>query len=136
MSPDSELAPLVLALRTWLEAHGVGESISGLAAGGMMVTVALLIGVLLQAIARRVIRRYIGAWVEKTRSGFDDLLYQRRVFSRLSRVLPGTLVFLIAPLALPTHTTAQAVVERAALVYVVVVIAGTAKAFLAAVEEP
>ena len=135
MNSDSELAPLVLALRTWLEAHGVGESISGLAAGGMMVSVALLLGALLQAIAHRVIRRYIGAWVEKTSSGFDDLLYQRRVFSRLSRVLPGALVFLSAPLALPAHTTAQAVVERAALVYVVVVIAGTAKAFLDAVEE-
>ena len=89
MNSDSELAALVVALRTWLEAHGVGESVSGLAAGGMMVTVALLIGALLQAIAHRVIRHYIGAWVEKTSSGFDDLLYQRRVFSRLSRVLPG-----------------------------------------------
>lgn len=59
MNSDSELAALVVALRTWLEAHGVGESVSGLAAGGMMVTVALLIGALLQAIAHRVIRRYM-----------------------------------------------------------------------------
>lgn len=130
----SEFAPLIDALRAWLQARGLGVDAASAWAGVIVVLGALLLGIALQAVARVVIDKHVKAWVARTSTGFDDLLHERRVFSRLARIAPGALVFLAAPLALPDQASSQAIVKRAALIYVVIVVAGTAHAVLDAVD--
>lgn len=131
----SEFSPLVEAPRVWLRNQGMGADAAGAWTGAILIGLALLLGVGLQAVARTVISKHMRAWVVRTSTGFDDLLYERQVFSRFARVAPGALVFLAAPLVLPDHASSRALVERAALIYIVLVVAGTARAFLDALGE-
>lgn len=130
----SEFSPLVEALRVWLRNQGMGADAAGAWTGAILIGLALLLGVGLQAVARTVISKHMRAWVVRTSTGFDDLLYERQVFSRFARVAPGALVFLAAPLG-TSGPRERALVERAALIYIVLVVAGTARAFLDALGE-
>lgn len=103
----SEFSPLVEALRVWLRNQGMGADAAGAWTGAILIGLALLLGVGLQAVARTVISKHMRAWVVRTSTGFDDLLYERQVFSRFARVAPGALVFLAAPLVLPDHASAR-----------------------------
>jgi hypothetical protein len=130
----SEFTPLVDALRAWLQARGLGADAASAWAGVIVIVGALLLGIVLQVAARVVIDKHVRAWVARTSTGFDDLLHERRVFSRLARLAPGALVFLAAPLALAEQASSQAIVKRAALIYMLIVVAGTAHAVLDAVD--
>lgn len=135
MTTQSGLTPYTEALGVWLEGYGLSPSIASLLAGLAFICAALLIGLVGQAIASRVIRRHVVGLIKRTKSGFDDFLYQHNVFSKLSRILPSALIILVASAALDEHATLKAFVVRSALIYMVIVVTGTIRKLLEVFEE-
>lgn len=127
--------PYTTALSTWFQSYGLSTYVASFLAGLALVCAALLIGLVGQAVARTIIHRHVLSLIKKTKTGFDDYLYQRKVFSKLSRILPSALIILVASTALPEQATLRAFVVRSALIYMVVVVTGTIRALLEVFEE-
>jgi len=132
---ETEFAPLVEWIRDALHSQGLGMGAAKFWTSLLILVGALVLGLVVQSVARLIIRRHMRVWVGLSKTGFDDLLYERRVFSRLARLAPGITVYLFAPVALESQPSTEAAVQRIALIYLLVVATLAANATLHAIDD-
>jgi len=92
----------------------------------------LLVSIVANFIAKRVILRFLKFLVEKSSNTYDDVLLESQVFNRLSHLAPALVIYMAATLAFaedPDHVLAV-VMTRTAMVYMILVIARVISALL------
>lgn len=89
--------------------------------------------VLANWLAKRLIVRGIHRWTAKTRVAWDDLLSQRGVFVRLSHLVPGVLLYQGAILFVDLGL--QVPLQRIALAYLGICVAASVHALLNALQD-
>lgn len=92
----------------------------------------LLLALLANLIARRVIVRGMRAVVSRTRTSWDDVLVEHHVFERLSHLAPALVAYIGAPILLddPSEELYRDYVRRVANVWMIIAGARTLHAFL------
>ncbi len=92
----------------------------------------LLLALLSNLIARRIILRGFRAVAAKTRSKWDDVMVEQQVFARLSHLAPALIVYVAAPVLLDPEADAGAVdyLRRVANVWMILAGARTLHALL------
>ncbi|MEZ4397557.1 MAG: mechanosensitive ion channel [Candidatus Krumholzibacteriia bacterium] len=68
-------------------------------------------------VAKRVLLRVVTTVVRRTRTHWDDALLERRVFSRLSHLAPGLVLYLLGPGAFAPWAPVAGFVQKGAVVY-------------------
>lgn len=119
-------------LRSWLLERGVAESAADVTLHSVLVVIVLA----LSAIADRVTRELLLAWVKHlvktSRTKWDDVLLERGAFHRIAHLAPAIVTYLLAPLALYGLPQAITIVQHAIIVYALIVFLATIDAFLSA----
>jgi miniconductance mechanosensitive channel len=128
-------AAMVDSIREMLAGLGLGEYQVGL-----VLQVAALVGIAILAIvvnfvAKKIIVRVVHHIVRRTRTDWDDVLQERKVFTRLSHIAPALVIWTLAPEALGKATEIAAVARRGAEIYMLVVTLLVISGFLDAVNE-
>ncbi|HEX7411162.1 MAG TPA: mechanosensitive ion channel domain-containing protein, partial [Bacteroidales bacterium] len=85
----------------------------------------LLIGILLYYIAKFIIVRVLRRIAKRTKSIWDDVLLEKRVFNRMALLLPGILVYQFAPATLsefPGLATSVVKITNLYIVFIVILI--------------
>ncbi|MGD2017369.1 MAG: mechanosensitive ion channel [Planctomycetota bacterium] len=95
-------------------------------------TVLVVLAVLANLVARRIIVQGMRAVVSRTRSSWDDVLVEHHVFERLSHLAPALVVYVGAPVLLEDESEALYLdyVRRVANVWMIIAGARTLHAFL------
>jgi len=68
--------------------------------------------------AKRLVLRTVKYFVGKTKNKWDDVLYEKKVFSRLANIAPAIVVYWFAPI----FSSAQSGIKRATAAYMVLVV--------------
>lgn len=100
-------------LDQWLEGQGLSPE---MADQGSWILAALLVAFgawLIHLIARRVVLALVQMVIKRTRTRWDDVLINRRVFHHLAHLAPAMLIYASAGLFDPV----QSLIERACVVY-------------------
>jgi miniconductance mechanosensitive channel len=120
------------ALRGWLLERGLNES----AADATLRVTLVAIMLTLSAIADRVTRQLLLAWVGKlvahSRSKWDDVLLERGTFKRAAHLAPAVVTYLLLPVALFGMPQAITIGRHLVLVYALLVFLATIDSFLSA----
>jgi miniconductance mechanosensitive channel len=82
----------------------------------------LLIGILLYYVARFIIVRVVRRIAKKTKSLWDDVLLEKKVFNRMAFLLPGILVYQFTPVTLTEFPGLAAGVVKATNLYIIFVV--------------
>ena len=82
----------------------------------------LLIGILLYYIAKFIIVRVLRRIAKRTKSIWDDVLLEKRVFNRMAFLLPGILVYQFAPATLSEFPGLAASVVKITNLYIVFIV--------------
>jgi miniconductance mechanosensitive channel len=98
------------------------------------VIVVLFLAWLANWIAKRLILRFVHHVAERSKTVWDDALVKHRVFTRLSHLAPGVVLYSAAPLVFAGHAAAASGMRTAAILYMVAVGWFVMEAFLSAVE--
>lgn len=127
----------LFASMTWLGSIRDNEDLVSFLSLAVFLAVVLLLSVIANTIAKRVILRGLKFLIEKSRNTYDDALFENQVFTRLSHLAPALVIYLAASLAFshnPGHALAI-VMTRTAMVYMILVIARVLSAFLNGVGD-
>ncbi len=127
---ESEVAGLVGLVRGWIEGFDLAESTTGLLTYAVILGGVLVLCALAYIIVRKVLTTSMGYVAEKSRTEWDDILLEKRVFIRISYLAPALVVYFFAA-AFPGQ---QDWIQRLALVYMVLVGVFVVNAFLSAVN--
>lgn len=91
---------------------GVNEPWAGYAAQAGLVFVILLLALVIRAIGKQFIRRVLGKIVTRTRTNWDDILYQKKVFDRMLPLLTWLVLSVFLPLVLSGDTVLELFLVR------------------------
>ena len=113
------LGNLIRNLMTWM---GASETEARHASDMADFIGVLLIGILLYYIAKFIIVRVLGRIARRTKSIWDDVLLEKKVFNRMAFLLPGILVYQFAPATLEEFPGLVFTVVKATNLYIVFVV--------------
>lgn len=97
---------------SWLEPLNIPEHLESLLAGGVLVAALLILAFLANWIGRLIIRIFLQKAVRRSKHSWDDILYDRGVFRRLSLYLPAVALYLLLPVFFPEVNTVTEFVRR------------------------
>ena len=104
----------------WLSHFGLEASWANLAARGIFIGVILLLSLLADFIARRLVLRSLARIIRNSRWRWDDILLRRNVLKRISHYAPAIVIYLLAPAALAGYDSASRFVSQVVLIYMIV----------------
>ncbi len=81
----------------------------------------IFLSVLANLVAKRVILSVVRSLVSRSRTDWDDVLVQRRVFTKLSHLAPALVLYTLMPLALEGYDLLTSLHISAALLYIILV---------------
>lgn len=117
-----------------LVAWGTPERAANLLVESFEIVVILLAATLSYYLAKRVLIRIIHKVTAKTRSDWDDMLVEHRVFSWLAHLVPALVTHVLAPLALQTEGLILWA-RRGAEIYALIAILVALNRFLSATQD-
>ena len=81
----------------------------------------IFLSVVANFVTKQVILSVVRSLVSRSRTDWDDVLVQRRVFSKLSHLAPAVVLYTLMPLALEGHGLLTSLHISAALIYMILV---------------
>ena len=98
---------------------GLGEDFAATGArAGVSILVALA-ALIAHRLARGPVLRTIDSLIRRTNTDWDDALIERRVLHRLAHLVPGLVIYRLAPLALVGHARLQEIADTGVQIYLV-----------------
>jgi miniconductance mechanosensitive channel len=110
-------------LRDLLFRSGIGESFSTFITAALLISVVLILSYLTNQLARLFIRKVIHRLIRRSRSKWDDIFVENRVFTRLSHLAPAFVIWMMAEWALADYPGWLDAVQKLSYVYVLAICA-------------
>ena len=108
-------------LQNWLVNVGLGSNLAEMAAIGIAIAIVILLSIVSDLIAKRMLLSGIGYIISRTGTKWDDVLLKRKVFSQLAHLAPAMVIYLASPLVLKDHTGAASTIMSGVMIYFIIV---------------
>jgi len=109
---------LGIHLKDWLINQGIAENFAIILQSAIAVVVVLILAWLSDVISRKVLITIITKLVRKTKTHWDDILLERKVFNKLSHFAPAFIIYSSASLI--NQSTIGQYIEKGAQVYMII----------------
>ena len=131
-------------LSKFLRGLNFNETFSTIAASVVICLAIILLALLINLISKKILVRLIHKLVKKTKTTWDDVIVEKGVFNRLSRIIPAVFIFFTCALAFPAGKVIDGVISQFAAVdfikrissaYMIIVVISVLDALLTAVND-
>jgi miniconductance mechanosensitive channel len=126
---------LVDALKELLIRWGVSPYFADIFKVSIVVLAIILLAWIANFVAKRIILGILHTMVKKSKTNWDDIIFERKVFNRLSLIAPAAVIYHSVTLPLAEYPGFIAFVQNLCLVYMVVVSLLVLLSFLDALHE-
>jgi len=114
---------------------GLGTAAADIAAIGLALAVVILLSIISDLIARRMLLSGIGYIISRTGAKWDDILLERKVFNKLAHLAPAMVIYLATPFIFKGYTAVTATIMSGVMIYIIVIGMLVMDAFLNAILE-
>jgi miniconductance mechanosensitive channel len=98
---------------------GLSETIAVIAATGTIVAGIIILSIIVNFITKKILLKAVGKVVSKTKTTWDDEIYRKGVFNRLSHIAPALVIYFLAPLPFPDNMVITGFIQRLAVAYMI-----------------
>ena len=112
---------MLVDLKQWLVRGGIESDGASLVAALIFFLALIVVSATAYTLTKRVILRLVLAAARRTRTAWDDALFEAKVFSRLSHLVPAIVIHAAAPLVFLDFPRARSAVTTATFVYLALV---------------
>jgi len=109
------------ALREWLNDPQFRQQATDLGMRLLVFCGVLVLAWIAGVVTRRILLRVLEQIVKRTKTAWDDALHERKVFSRLSYLVPALVLYGAAPLAFEGYETLAGGVQLAAEIFMILI---------------
>ncbi len=126
---------LTALLETWFATFGLEGPLATLIARSAIVVLILALSILGYFIAKRAIDTIAKHVVRRTKTTWDDIVYDSGVLNRLSRIAPALVIYFTNPLAIPEVEWLTVAIQRISIAYMIGVMVTVIDALLESANE-
>ncbi|NBC83862.1 MAG: mechanosensitive ion channel [Bacteroidetes bacterium] len=109
------------ALENWLINKGFSEQLAGLAHDSIMVLIVLVIAGIADIITRKLLLDVIIQAVRKTKTTWDDILLEKRVFQRIAHIVPAIVIYFSTEFLFLESAQFQALIKSLCIIYILLI---------------
>ena len=114
-----------------LTGYGMREGMVSYISYGILILIMVLSCVMVNILTKNILLRFLAKLIYRNRYQWDNILLERKVFSRMANVLPGIIVYLFAPAFKPLTNY----IQRGCAIYISIVILFIMNALLTAIDD-
>ncbi|SHG34237.1 mechanosensitive ion channel family protein [Ornithinibacillus halophilus] len=118
-------------IKEWLSGYNLDSTVVRYLATGIMIAFIAFISILANFITKKIVVRIITHLLTKNKFSWDDTLIKRRVFHKLSHIVPAIIIYSFAPV----FSTYQSMIEKGAAVYIIIIGLLVVTSFLDAIQD-
>lgn len=122
-------------LGDWLINLGLNEDYTNIFSYLVLLAVIVLIAWISDLLAKNIMLSILKRVTKRTKTTWDDTMFERKVFNRLAHLVPALVVYALFPLAFEGFKVWISIVQALTSVYMVVVVVMVINAFLAAFTD-
>ena len=126
---------MIEVIEGWFTGLGLSETQVTIASRATVIAGLLVVAYLANLITKRIILRVVLHLARRTKPDWDDALVRRRVFTRLSHLVPALVIWFTAPLVFQANPELVDAAQRIANVYMLLVGLFAVNAFLDAAGD-
>ena len=126
---------MVESIHSFLITQGFDLVTGKYLARGILVVLALVLSFIANVIAKRITLKGLTRIVVRTETRWDDILLERKVFTRLSHLAPAIVLYIMLPLALEGYERLITFTTNLLFIYIIIVGILVCNAFLNAVLD-
>ena len=126
---------MLSVFESWLVGQGVEAGVAAMAATGTGVLVVVVLAVIADIVAKRVLLRAVVELAGRTETSWDDVVTERRVFHRLAHIAPALVIYFFTPAVLAAAASAATLVRSGCLLYMIAVVASVLDGLLNATVD-
>jgi miniconductance mechanosensitive channel len=109
------------SIHNWLVSAGLDSDYAWLVIRVCSVILLLLVGVVVYFAAKTGVRRLFAAWVKRTKNTWDDLIFERKLVSRVAQIAPAIVIAVLAPILFQGDEAYTRLVDKAIVIYVILI---------------
>lgn len=114
---------------------GVNAGFSKILASLSIIVVIIIISLLANFIFKKIILTIIKKVVKKTKTTWDDILFSKKVFDKLSQLAPIIIIYYTIGIAFPADLGLVQIIQKLLLVYMVVLFVRIINSFFNAINQ-
>lgn len=114
-----------------LQGFGLDETTTGYLATALMILFIAALSIIANFVAKKIVLRVLTHIIKNNRITWDNIILEKKVFQRLSHIVPALIIYAFASV-FPDY---QALIEKAAVTYIMVVSILVVDSFLNAVND-
>lgn len=119
----------------YLVTQGVNPATAGFLATAILATLAIVLSISANFLAKRFILKGLAHIVARTETKWDDIFLERNVFGKLSHLAPAVVLYVMMPLALEGYERLTALATSVVIIYIIIIGILVIDAFLNAVFD-
>jgi len=119
----------------YLVTQGVNPATAGFLATAILATLAIVLSIIANFLAKRFILKGLAHIVARTETKWDDIFLERNVFGKLSHLAPAVVLYVMMPLALEGYERLTALATSVVIIYIIIIGILVIDAFLNAVFD-
>ncbi|MDX1779334.1 MAG: mechanosensitive ion channel, partial [Thermodesulfobacteriota bacterium] len=112
---------MVEYVHSFLVAQGIDPAAGDLLARGILVVLAILLSIIANIVAKRITFKGLTRVIVRTETRWDDILLERKVFTRLSHLAPAIVLYIMLPLALEGYDGLISFTTDLLFIYIIIV---------------
>ena len=120
-------------LKDWLINQGIAENLAIILQSAIAVVIVLILAWLSDIISRKVLITVITKLVRRTKTHWDDILLERKVFNKISHFAPAIIINLSAGMI--SHETTGQHIQNATQIYMIVLTVMLIDSFFSAAND-
>ncbi len=114
---------------------GMGESSALIVNAAFGIVIIILLAWFSDIISRRILINLIIRVIKKSKSKWDDILLERKVFERFAHLAPGIVIYLIAGYALPEYPDLLVWVQNLTKLYLIIIALLSLDSFISGLND-
>ena len=126
---------MVEYVHSFLVSQGLDPAGGGFLARGILVVLALILSIIANVVAKRITLKGLTRLIVRTETRWDDILLERKVFTRLSHLAPAIVLYIMLPLALEGYDRLIGFTTDILFIYIIIVGILVLNSFLNAVLD-
>lgn len=120
--------------KQWLEGYGLDPVTESVIVYSVVTLLVIVACVLANWITKKIVLRVLTLFITRNKVEWDDMFIERRVFQKLSHIVPAIIIYYASDLY-ADFPVAEMLIEKAAVIYILLVVLSSLNAFLNAVND-
>ncbi len=126
---------LFFNIEDWLTGLGIAPDMAAILNTGFSVIILLFMAYLSYVIVKRIILKTINTLAKRSKAQWDDILVEKKVFSKFAHLAPALVIYLTVGFALSNYPEIASKIQALIMIYMLFIGLLVADAFISALHE-